>query len=201
MKINKDIATLSLAVMMLTLSACSGLTRSDEPAMKTWWLEPYDVLTRGDATAPPELLSLSVTVVPGLDTDRILTLSDNAELNHYGAARWPEHLPEVVASLTGRSLRSSGRFEMVSAGTAGGQDHCDLHLEVREFFANLESSGQTGDVSLTIHGRYQCKSAEKALPLQLEATVKVHDERMSVIVAAFQQAMDGVLRDLLKSLP
>lgn len=196
----KNYVALLLVVMMLTLNACSGLTKSDTPAMKTWWLEPYEGLTRAEASALPVLLKLSVTPVPGLDTERILTLSDNAELNHYGGARWAENLPELLASLTGRSLESSGRFNLVSEGTARGQGHCDLHLEVQEFFTELGSSGQTGGVRVAIHGRYQCESAE-ALPLQLKATVQVHDERMSVIVAAFQQATDDVLKELLRTLP
>ena len=200
MNISRNFVVLSLAVMMLALGACSGLTQSDKPAMRTWWLEPYMDLSPDKTPALPSLLSLSVTVVPGLDTDRILTLSENAELNHYSSARWAENLPELLASLTGRSLESSGRFEVLSAGTAGGRDHCDLHLEVREFFASLEPSGLTSDVRLAVHGRYQCESAE-ALALMVKASVPVHDQQMSAIVAAFQQATDEILKKILTTIP
>lgn len=191
MKILRKLVTSSLLVLVLGLNACSGLTKSDTPAMKTWWLEPYTEMTP-DKAADPVLLKVSVTVVPGLDTDRILILSDKAELTHYSGARWAENLPELLASLSKRSLESSGRFEIVSALA-----RCDLDLEIQEFFADLSASGQTTGVRVAIKGRYKCGSVE-AMSLYLDAATPVHDERVSAIVTAFQQALDSVMKDLLK---
>lgn len=197
MKTSRNLVTLSLLIPVLFLSACSGLTKSDKPATKTWWLEPYTTMALTESEHPALLLNASVTVVPGLDTDRILTLSDHSELNHYNAAQWAENLPELLASLSSRTLESSGMFEVVSNG--GGPESCDLRLEVREFFADMNSSGQTTGVRLDVSGRFECQSAD-VVPLQLSASVPVHDDRMSVIVAAFQQALDSVMKDLLNTL-
>ena len=47
---------------------------------------------------------MTVSAVPGLDTDRVLALSTDARLNQYANARWPDHLPEVLTSVMKRSL-------------------------------------------------------------------------------------------------
>lgn len=188
-----------LLILALSVSACGGLTRSDKPATKTWWLEPYTAMKQDESPDSVKVVAISVMVIPGLDTDRILTLSDNAELNQFAAARWADNLPELVTSLVSRSLESSGTFEIVSDRAGGGPANCDLQLELREFFASLNSSGQTIGVQIAIDGRYQCKSDEP-VSLKLSTSIPVHDDRMSVIVAAFQQAMDSVMRDLLKQM-
>ena len=188
-----------LLILALSVSACSGMTRSDKPATRTWWLEPYTGMKQEVSPDSVKVVAISVTVIPGLDTDRILTLSDDAELNQFAAARWADNLPELVTSLVSRSLESSGTFEIVSDRAGGGPENCDLQLELREFFASLNSSGQTIGVQIVIDGRYQCESDEP-VSLKLNASIPVHDDRMSVIVAAFQQAMDSAMKDLLKQL-
>jgi ABC-type uncharacterized transport system auxiliary subunit len=179
------------------LNACSSLTRSDKPAVTTWWLKPYTGAVQ--VVAPDTILplTLSVMVVPGLDSDQILTLSDDAELKPYSGARWVDNLPELVTSLVDRSLQASGRYQVVSPRAGGGPGKCKLQLELREFFAELGPSGQTSGVRVAIDGRFQCGSDAPVL-LKLNASASVDDERMKVIVAAFQQAMDSVMRELLE---
>ena len=184
-----------LLILALSVSACGGMTRSDKPATSTWWLEPYTGMTQETPSVPAPLVAISVTVIPGLDTDRILTLSDDAELNQFASARWADNLPEMFTSLVGRTLETSGRFEIVSGRVGGGSENCDLQLELQEFFAGLSPSGQTTGVQVSIKGRFQCESREP-IPLKLNASVPVHGDRMSEIVAAFQQAMNSVMKDL-----
>jgi ABC-type uncharacterized transport system auxiliary subunit len=145
------------------------------------------------------LVAISVTVVPGLDTDRVLTLSDDAELNHFAAARWADNLPELFTSLVGRTLEASGRFEISFDRAGGSSENCELRLELQEFFARINASGQTIGVQIAIDGHYQCESDEP-VSLNLNASIPVHDGRMSVIAAAFQQAMDSAMKDLLEQL-
>jgi cholesterol transport system auxiliary component len=200
MKSLRNIAVFSLLILALSISACSGMTRSDKPATKTWWLEPYVGLNQENPSESVVLLATSVAAVPGLDTDRILTLSNEAELNKFAGARWTDNLPELVTSLVNRTLEASGRFEVVPDRAGGASEDCDLQLELREFFARLNSSGQTSGVRVAIKGRYQCESAEP-VSLHLIASIPVHDNRMNAIIAAFQQAVDSVMKKLLEKLP
>lgn len=199
MNITNKIVVFCLLILTMSVSACGGLTRSDQPATRTWWLEPSVKMTQKASADSVNFVVISITAVPGLDTDRILTLSDDAQLNQFAAARWADNLPELVASLVARSLESSGRFEIVSGRAGGGSENCNLQLELREFFARLGSSGQISDVRVAINGRYQCEPSEPVV-LHLSTSIPVHDDRMSVIVAAFQHAINSVMKDLLEQL-
>jgi cholesterol transport system auxiliary component len=199
MNISKNPFFYYLLTLVFFLTACSGLTHSDKPATKTWWLKPYAGLTKARPPDPLLKIAVSVVAVPGLDTDRVLTLSDNAELNYFATARWADNLPELVTSLVDRTLVASGRFELVSEHTGGGPADCDLNLEVQEFFARLAPPGQATGVQVAIDGRYQCELGAPVF-IGLHATIPVNDDRMSVIVAAFQQALDGVLTEMLELL-
>jgi ABC-type uncharacterized transport system auxiliary subunit len=200
MNITKKTRVICLLFIAICLSACGGLTQSDKPAVTTWWLNPFTGVAQ---TANPEIAAsilVLVAVVPGLDTDQILTLSDDSELKPYVAARWVDNLPELTTSLVNRTLEASGRFELISERARAGYKRCDLQLEVREFYANLNSSGLTSSVQVTFDGRYICESGTP-VDIRLKALVPVQDNRMTVIVAAFQQAVDSVLRELLVQLP
>jgi hypothetical protein len=71
-----------------------------------------------------------------------------------------------------------------------------LQLEVAKFFAELDGSGKTTGVRIAVNGDYQC-AADVAVAIDLSSSVPVYSDRMSVIVAAFQEAMDEVLAALL----
>lgn len=192
----KKYSVMFLLVSTCVLTACSGLTKSDNPVVTTWWLKPYTGMTQ--ATTPDKLVpvKLTVTAVPGLDSDQILTLSGEAELKPFAGARWADHTPELLSSLIGRSLEASARFDVRPAHTGRGSGGCDLQLEIREFFADLGADGKTTAVRVALNGRFQCE-AKPPVHIQSDASMPVGDERMSVIVAAFQQATDQVIRDTL----
>ena len=196
--LNKQ-AAFCLVAIVGVLSACGSLTRSDKPTATTWWLEPYTTSMQVVASEQPLLVTVTVTVVPGLDSDQVLTLSDKAVLKPYAGARWADHLPELVASLVGRSLEASGGFEILSDRAGPGSENCDLQLELSEFFAELSPTGQTSGVSVAVNGHFVCESAE-ALVVQSDVSIPVADERMAVIVAAFQQALNSATQDILNQI-
>ena len=194
------INVISLLFMTLVLNACGSLTKSDEPPVISWWLEPFTAKAMATASDEP-LVSVNVVVkvVPGLDTDQILALSEAAAIRPYSSARWVDNLPDLIDSLVSRTLTASGRFDVGSSRGSNETGNCDLHLELSEFFGLLSASGQTTEVRVVIEGRYQCESGT-SLPLTLEASIPLQDKRMSIIVAAFQQATDTVLQDMLNQL-
>ena len=200
MKISQKLSVFCLLTAIIVLNACSGLTSSDRPAVTTWWLIPYTGEARLDQPETTTPITLEVSVVPGLDTDQILTLSGDSALVPYSGAQWVGNLPELVGSLVNRTLGASGRFEVISSRASTASGRCDLQLEFQSFFAQLGSNRETTGVQIAASGRYQCGSMESSV-LQLHASVPVHDNRMRFIVAAFQQAMDSVMKDLLLQLP
>lgn len=179
---------------LLLLTACAGLTTSDKPVTRTWMLMPLEQSVKAGPAGAITTVDLTVVAVPGLDTDKILSLSGDAELNHFTGARWADHTPEMLESLIGRTLQGSGHFDVVSS-----QADCDLRLEVQEFFAYTGLSGAGSEIRIEINGRYSCRS-EKSKTIHLQASIPVHENNMATIVAAFQTGIDKVVKELLGSI-
>jgi ABC-type uncharacterized transport system auxiliary subunit len=194
-KIRLSALTLPILLLLVTaLSACSGVLTSEQPAKQYYTLMPLK--NSGSAvkvdTAPA--LTISVTAVPGLDTDRILALGADARLHRYANARWPDHLPEVLTSVMKRSVLASGRFATVDSGTSAG-DGWRLRLEVQQFYGIQNGSGMTSSVLVEMAGDLECSGSNQHI--ELSDSSRVAEERLSVIVAAHQASLDELTRQLL----
>ena len=183
-----------LMICASALGGCGGLLTTDQPAAQVYWLEP--VTRHDDERAMGERASIRVTVkaVPGLDTDRIMVKGPGPRLNHYAGARWPGHLPEVLETLVRLSLESSGQFSrVISRATAEPYDGV-LELEVREFFAVMDSADSPPVVHIVIAGYLDCGSGFGAV--SSDATARPARNKLGDIVTGYQQATDEVLTAL-----
>jgi len=175
---------------VLLLQACSGILTSEQPARQYYLLAPYE--TSAAAAEPIAQIDVSVTAVPGLDTDHIQALGADSRLNRYSNARWPDHLPEVLTSVLSRSLESSGNLDTAGSATAGAWN---LQLEVRQFYGRQDAAGDTRSVIVELAGTLVC--ADSRQQVHLQASSPVGEQRLSVVVAAHQSGLDSVTRDLL----
>ena len=185
----------ALAAMTMLLAACSGVMDSKQPARQYYMLTPYS--GAADAASPAQGPELSVTVsaVPGLDTDRVLALRSDARLNQYANARWPDHLPEVLTSVMQRSLMSTGRFSAVKESTRASSDGWLLALEVQQFYGIRNAAGDTSAVIVEMTGSIECNDLRGTFTLS--DSNPVADQRLSAVVAAHQQGLNDVTRQLL----
>jgi len=186
---------LALAAMTILLAACSGVMDSKQPARQVYMLTPYSGAADTANPAQGPELSITVNAVPGLDTDRVQALSSDARLNQYANARWPDHLPEVLTSVMKRSLASSGRFSAVEKSTRASDDGWLLVLEVQQFYGIRNASGDTSAVIVEMTGSIECNDLHGSLTLS--DSNPVGNERLSAVVAAHQQGLDDVTRQLL----
>lgn len=181
-----------LVAACLAISACGNLLDARRPAVDAYWLAP---LERGSQLGT-ELLptSLRLRVVPGLDTNRILTLDDQARLGHISGSTWADNLPEVLTSVLIRSLSMAGLAVVDTAGSA--RAGCRLDLEVREFFARLDSAGQPDEARAAVAGSLVCDGAPLR-ELEASATASVAGQSAAAVSAAFQSALDQLTRKLI----
>ncbi len=195
----RSIYLLRFCAFFLALSfgvaACSGMLDSNQPAERVYWLEPLVEQQAVVADDSLPSLAVSVSAAPGLDTDRLLILGPGARLNHYAAARWPDHFPEVLESLLRTTLESTGRYSRVTAGPTYRSTDWALELEVRELYtlANVSEN-----VRMMLSGNVSCGASDHAIAIQ--ATVGIDDNRLSQIVAAYQHALYEVSRQLVTQL-
>ena len=189
---------LAAVAATLVLEGCSGILTSDQPAKQYYLLMPYAPSTTATGAGPVAALAFDVTAIPGLDTDRVLALDADARLNHYGNARWPDHLPEVLTSVMRRSLESTGRFTAVRSSDRAAADEWALQLEAREFYGIQAASGATSSVHVSLAGTLTCNNASHAL--SLEDAHAVSEQRLAAVVAAHQAGLDAVTRQLIERL-
>lgn len=191
---NRPLRLLLSILSATALGGCGSLLTSDAPAEHVYWLEAAS-LPPGEApdSVQPDLVVL-VDTVPGLDTDRILVKSSDARLNHYAGARWPDHLPELLAATVRLSLESSGRFRRVRSGRGVPSDAWSLELELREFFAVSAAADTAPEIRVLLAGHLDCAAGE--MPVSTGASVRARENRLGSIVAAFQQATDDAMTHL-----
>lgn len=192
---NRISRSLSLLFTTLLLAACSGLLTSGQPPRQVYLLQP---LASADSGGGKTVLHFGLTVIPGLDTDRILALGPDARLLPYANARWPDHLPEVLHSVLRRSLESTGRFENVGSGGVAASDQWQLDLELQAFHGILDGARGTRSVRAQLVGRISCDG--RASSLYLTDAAAVAQDRLAAVVAAHQAALDGVTRKLIDTI-
>lgn len=192
---NKSRLTI-LALTFLLVSACSGVMDSKQGARQIYLLTPDPSITGAPAPATAPSLAVAISVVPGLDTDRIMALGLDARLSPYANARWPDHLPEVITSVLKRSLAASGKFSSVEASSRASSDGWLLALELQQFYGIQDSTGETSRVRVELTGTLECNG--KIVPLRLSDSNSVSEERLSAVVAAHQRGLNEVTRQLLE---
>jgi ABC-type uncharacterized transport system auxiliary subunit len=185
-----------MAWLALLASACGGLMESNRPVDRIFLLQPFSEYVGEAGTAAQRDLGLLTEVVPGLDSDRLLTLSRDGEIKPLAGARWPEHLPEFAGSVLRRSLRAGGWFKSVSDGRIQSADACLLTLEIQSFFARLNPSGVPETAQVQFSGELRCDA--EAWPLNIESSAGIAAGGVTASVTAFQAALDQATRDLLE---
>ena len=189
------IRLVSFLVLPIGIAACAGMLDSNQPAEKIYWLEPLIVQQASVPDGARSSLAVSVSAAPGLDTDRLLVLGPGSRLNHYAAARWPDHIPEVLESLLRTTLESTKRYSRVTASPTSRATDWELELEVRELYTLANASES---VRMVLSGYVTCHESEHAIAMQ--ANVGINNNRLSEIVAAYQHALNEVSRQLVTQL-
>lgn len=182
------------AVWAVALGGCSGMLTSDQPPAHVYWLDAVTLRLGEPPTGDTPDLIVTLSAIPGLDTDRILVKGPGARLNYYAGARWPDHLPEVLTATVRLSLESSGRFNRVSSRSRVKRSEWSLDLELREFFAVATTADAPPQVRVKLAGHLSCDLGDSVI--SAAATAPAQANKLSEIVAAFQSATDDALTSL-----
>jgi ABC-type uncharacterized transport system auxiliary subunit len=180
-------------VPLAFLAACAGVLESNRPAREIYLLQPPSATPLTPATDAPRLV-LSLVTVPGLDTDDIQVLAPNARLIPVANAHWPDHLPEVMSSLSRRTLVDSGQFSSVTLNDLARPGDWQLQLELQAFYGIQDSAGTTTSVRMEIEGNLHCGETRKVL--RLDSLQNVRSASLADLVSAHQQALNDTLPQL-----
>jgi len=185
-------------VVMLTglLTACGSLLESGKPARQVYLLQTPTAPSPSSAPAEnraPTLI-ITVTAVPGMDSDLIQALGNDAQLSPVANAHWPDHLPEVLASITRHYLSDTGKFRSVRQGTIARPDQWLLEIEITAFHGTMNSNDSITGVVLELQGMLHCNDENHDLSIKQQANAS--GDSLSSLVAAHQQVLNAALHDL-----
>jgi len=166
-------------VLLRASGGCALSLEREGPPSRTYWLEPAGPgVSAGSPDASAPRRNLSVTAVPGLDTDQILALKPSGQLIPVAGAHWQARIPVLTESLLRRSL------------SPGSGIH--LQVEVRRFF--IEQPGEDRGVAVV-----ELLVRQEADPPRAErfiARTPVRVSRLEAIVAAFERSFAEVATEL-----
>jgi len=179
------------------LGGCASGLRSDVPAVVTYRLQAA-APSLGETPIKASLRVDRAVAGPGYATDRILVLRDDRQLDYYSASRWPATLPEIVSALAVESLRGGGGLAAVHDDSAPFTSDYLLVIGVRRFEAETANDGLQVRVLLDCTvGRRKDRGVVAAFTA--EGTAAVGEERMSAVIAAFEQATQQAMSMLTSS--
>ena len=199
MKIPTFAPALRLLPLAFALGGCSLLGSGPAP-------DAVYVLRAAPASAAGGEMALPATVLvphpvaqPGLETAAIAVLHPDNRLDRYAGARWSGPLPDVIGAFAAETLQASGRFAAVNADGAGAVPELALLLTVRRFEAELGAAGRPP----TVHVRLDCQltTLRPRRPLgdcSADASVTVRENRLPVVVAAFQEAAQRAMAEVVQ---
>lgn len=189
---------LRAAVLLCVLPAgCTGLLHSNAQPEQLYYLRAPPGASGAPSATGASLRVGAPLASPGLDSARIMLVQADHRMNFYAGSRWPGTAPEVIGALTVETLRASGAWNWVQdSGSAFPADYL-LQITVRHFEADYSGGGGAPEVQVVLDctlGRREGREVIASFVAQGAATAAA--DRMSEVVAAFEQATRAALQSL-----
>lgn len=188
---------IGIAVLGLLCAACtSSLFDSDTPASTSYVLAAAPAARSAVAATEADLSIGRPDVAPGLDTERIAVIKGR-QLDYYRGAQWGGSTIEVVQRLLVDSFEDQGLFRSVTAEQARVAGDYVLDVEVRHFQAEYASDSGAPTVRVAMVGRLvRVVDRELVGTVAAQAQNQAEDNRLSDVVAAFEQSAQAVAVEL-----
>jgi cholesterol transport system auxiliary component len=209
------VAVRTVLLLCLCLTGCTGLFKSTARPEQIYFLRaPSEVNSgapsaAGTSGAPtssgapaPASSATSLRVgrpnpAPGLDTPHIMLLQADHRMNFYTGSRWPAPVPDVIEALAAQTLRASGAWASVEYASSPFPSEYLLQLTVRRFEADYTDGGAAPVVYVILDcalGRREGR--EVIATFTVSGSAPATANRLSDVVAAFEQATDAALSSL-----
>lgn len=189
-------------LLALGVAGCSSLLRSDAPPVQVYTLRS-DIVASAGAADPHPAVAASLRVAhplagPGLGTAQIVLLQPDHRMNVYAASAWSADAPALVESLAAQTLRAADEWSSVEDAESPFPSDYLLQISIRRFDADY--SAGTG-LPPTVHVTFDCTLGADEGRTILASFVAAGSaaagaNKLSEVVAAFQQATDQALASL-----
>ena len=185
------------ALSASTLLAACGLELPGQgPPPRLFRLSPKSTFAEDIPRVDWQLVIEEPLAPTGLNTTRLPLHRRAIELEYYARANWTDRAPAMVHTLIVESFENSAQIVAVGRESLGLRADYVLKLELREF-----QSEYSGDGPPEAHVRINAKLVkmpQRAIvgSERFTSNVKARADTMDAIVAAFDEALGDVLKDL-----
>ena len=186
----------------LALAGCSSWLRSNAPPVQVYTLQAAAAPAAG-ADDPHPAVAASIRVAhplaaPGLDTAQIVLRQPDHRMNVYAASTWAADAPALIEALATQTLRAADEWSSVADAESPFPSDYLLQISIRRFDADYSAGTEAPP---TVHVTLDCTlgAAEGRTVLAsfvAEGSVAAGANKLSEVVAAFQQATDRALASL-----
>lgn len=189
-------ALLSTAIVLGLVAAC-GIIPTVRPAPQLYTLSPKSTFKSELAAVKWQLGIETPTAPAGLGSARIAVTRKPLTLEYYAGAQWVDDAPAMVQRLLIESFENSDRIVGVGRLAVALRSDYVLQPELREFQAEYADGAASPKVRVRINAKL-IKMPERRIVASdtFERIIEAPDNRMSVIVKTFDQALGKVMRDL-----
>ncbi|MCW5573327.1 MAG: membrane integrity-associated transporter subunit PqiC [Steroidobacteraceae bacterium] len=189
------IRRLAMPCALALLAGCSGTFTSKAPVSRAYILRPAAVVPA--AAGPAFAGSLRVqrpNPGPGFETDRILLLRADRQLDFYATGHWAGPIPDMIGALALETLRRTTLFDAVyGEGTPMRADYF-LQIQVRDFTAEY-TDGRAAPVAHVVLDCTLGRRLDRTVvtTFTAEGAAPAAENRMAEVVIAYESALQQAL--------
>jgi cholesterol transport system auxiliary component len=184
-------------VTALLATACSGGLRSSAPPVQSYTLRVASAPQTAAAPRPAMSLRIELPLAgPGLHSDHIVIVQPDHRMSYYADSQWAAELPHIVEELAVERLRSTGDWTAVTDSESVFASDYFLQITIRRFEAEY-----AGNAAPTTRVAFDCAVGRRADRLLIagftaQGAASASANRMSAVVAAFEEAANAALSEL-----
>ena len=198
----KCLRCMATALLVLGLSGCSSMLRSDAAPVQVYTLRTAAAGSGGSAD-PVVAVNATLRVAhplagPGLGTSQIVLRQPDDRLNVYAASALAADAPALVESLAVYTLRGAGHWRSVEDAESPFPSDYLLQISIRRFDADYSGGGNAPP---TVQVTLDCTLGKEEgrdiiATFVASGTAVASANRLGEVVAAFQQATDAAMASL-----
>lgn len=187
---------LAAGILLLLAAGCTTLLPDGEPA------DIYDLSAPASFSADLPEASWQLVVEepvagPGFSTDGIAVREEPLRLSYYAQARWAAPAPQMVQSLMVTSFQNTDRIGAVSWRSVGLNPEYRLQSRLVRFEASYPDGAPAPVARIRLDATLIEELGQAVVASRsFEAEAEAQSAGAEDVVAAYDEAMDVVLRDL-----
>ena len=186
----------ALSAVVLTLSACAPSLTQDTPPASLYVLNP--LVAPAQMEAKPNTMQLYVqkpTIPPGYDTEKIVVIKEDREMDFISGAEWSGQLGEVLKTYLTQSLENRLPVGTVLDENVRQEADYVLVSTVRSFEAHYADASASAALRVDVEIAFGLLNREESIietQVIIAQSVQASDNTVTAIVAAFEQALADV---------